>query len=260
MQNGEQIAILSDIHSNRYALQAVLADIARQGITRIYNLGDCVYGPLEPAQTADILMTTPIISIRGNQDRFLASPTDELMHNETYRRVIEQLTDKQQLWLLGLPVSMVIDDEIYACHGNDVQDDLPLIEKITASGVELRSDQELIEATQNIPYAVILCAHTHVPRTQYISNGTLIINPGSVGLPAYEDDLPFPHVMESGSPHAKYAILSKSDNKYHVNHRLVTYDWHTASAQAAEHHRPDWEYALLTGRHFAQATDTDHES
>ena len=45
---------------------------------------------------------------------------------------------------------------------------------------------------------------THIPRVVYLANGfKIVINPGSVGLPAYKDELPVVHKMESGTPHAK---------------------------------------------------------
>ena len=96
---------------------------------------------------------------------------------------------------------------------------------------------------------VILCAHSHVPRVVRAAD-RLIVNPGSVGLPAYTDDAPFPHAMESGSPHARYARLSResSDDAWRVEHVAVPYDWHAASAAARRHQRPDWAEWLLSGR------------
>jgi predicted phosphodiesterase len=52
-----KIAILSDIHGNLVALQAVLRDIAQQGVDQTVNLGDILSGPLNPAETADLLMS-----------------------------------------------------------------------------------------------------------------------------------------------------------------------------------------------------------
>ena len=45
MKNKRQVAVISDIHGNRRALEAVLDDIDGRGIDRIVNLGDCLYGP-----------------------------------------------------------------------------------------------------------------------------------------------------------------------------------------------------------------------
>ena len=54
---------------------------------------------------------------------------------------------------------------------------------------------------------LILCGHTHLPRVVALSSGQLVVNPGSVGLPAYADDAPVAHAMQTFSPHASYAIL-----------------------------------------------------
>jgi predicted phosphodiesterase len=49
------VAVLSDIHGNRWALEAVLDDISRRGIRDMVNLGDSLYGPLDPGGTAQIV-------------------------------------------------------------------------------------------------------------------------------------------------------------------------------------------------------------
>src|SRR5262245_29305781 len=63
------IAAIADVHGNTWALDAVLENIGRRGIEQIVNLGDCVYGSLDPAGTAAQLMDARIMSIAGNQDR-----------------------------------------------------------------------------------------------------------------------------------------------------------------------------------------------
>ena len=64
-----RLAVIADIHGNLLALEAVLAHIAARGITRIVNLGDCVSGPLCPAETAARLMALAMPTVRGNHDR-----------------------------------------------------------------------------------------------------------------------------------------------------------------------------------------------
>ena len=66
-----KIAIISDIHGNLLALQAVLADITRQGVDQTVNLGDSLSGPLQPAETADLLMAQGFPTIKGNHERQL---------------------------------------------------------------------------------------------------------------------------------------------------------------------------------------------
>ena len=64
-----RFAAIADIHGNLDALEAVLADIAREGITDVVNLGDHVSGPMEAAKTADLLRAQDFVTIRGDQDR-----------------------------------------------------------------------------------------------------------------------------------------------------------------------------------------------
>jgi hypothetical protein len=75
-----------------------------------------------------------------------------------------------------------------------------------------------------------------------------IVNPGSVGLQAFDDDLPMPHCVETGSPHARYALLEgRGDGRWTVTFRLVEYDWSAAAAAAEAAGRSDWAHALATG-------------
>ena len=73
-----KIAILSDIHGNLPALQAVLAEIDALGVDSIINVGDTLGGPLESARTADLLMSRGIPMIAGNHERqLLTLPPDK---------------------------------------------------------------------------------------------------------------------------------------------------------------------------------------
>jgi hypothetical protein len=78
-------------------------------------------------------------------------------------------------------------------------------------------------------------------------NNLLIVNPGSVGLQAYEDDFMEQHVSENGSPHARYAILDLQNGEWKVDQIAVRYDHHRAAQQASQNNRPDWAIALKTG-------------
>ncbi len=66
-----RLAILSDIHGNLPALEAVIADAEAQGCATFINLGDTLSGPLWPAETADFLMARDWPTIAGNHERQL---------------------------------------------------------------------------------------------------------------------------------------------------------------------------------------------
>ncbi|MGH2896718.1 MAG: metallophosphoesterase family protein, partial [Solirubrobacteraceae bacterium] len=91
------------------------------------------------------------------------------------------------------------------------------------------------------------CGHTHLPRLLPLADGTIVVNPGSVGLPAYADDTPWPHLMESGSPHARYALLRRRVAGWEVELRAISYPWDQAAATALARGREDWAVALQTG-------------
>ena len=95
--------------------------------------------------------------------------------------------------------------------------------------------------------SLILCGHTHLPRSARLDDGRLIVNPGSVGLQAYSDDRPFFHLMETGTPHAKYAIVEKIDGNWVSEHISVCYDWESAAAMAEANGRSDWIIPLKQG-------------
>ena len=92
----------------------------------------------------------------------------------------------------------------------------------------------------------MLCGHSHIPRVVEIQ-GSIIINPGSVGLPAYDDDLPEYHVVETGSAHARYAIIEYQTTIQSIEMIAVNYDYKIAVKQASKNNRSDWAEALNSG-------------
>jgi predicted phosphodiesterase len=239
------LAVIADVHGNRWALEAVLQDIDRRGIQQIVNLGDHLTGPLDPAGTADLLIERDMLSICGNDDRALFSPAQELSSSQRYTR--EQLTPAHLNWLRTLPATAVVADELFVCHG-DLFDAPYLLEQIEACGVCLRSTREIEASVAGIAQPVILCGHSHVPRTVSLTSGKLIVNPGSVGLPAYTMETPISYAMESGSSHARYALLYRMLHSWQVEHVQVPYSSEQAATVARGNQRSDWAEWLITGR------------
>lgn len=243
------LAVIADIHGNRWALEAVLQDIDRRGIQQIVNLGDHLTGPLDPAGTADLLLGRAMVSILGNDDRVLFSPDAQLSASQRYTR--DRLAPAQLDWLRVLPATTVFADELFLCHG-DLFDAPHLLEQVTTAGVFLRSTADIEASVADIAQPVIFCGHSHVPRTVALPSGKLIINPGSVGLPAYTEETveeaPIFHSMESGSPHARYAILHRMRDDWQVEHIQIPYDWNHAAHVAYSNQRPDWAGWISTGR------------
>jgi putative phosphoesterase len=243
----EQIAVIADIHGNTWALDAVLADIRRRGVARIVNLGDSVYGSLDPAGTAERLIDAGITSIAGNQDRDVFAPSDAVRRSLDHQFVTGRLSAAQIDWLRGQPPTYTIGD-VFCCHATPASDETYLLETVTEHGVFL-SDTATIQARLGeVRAEVVVCGHSHVPRTVWLPDGRLVVNPGSVGIPAYNEDLPYPHVMEAGSPHARYAVLTHQPGGWAIEHIAVLYPWGEAAATARRNGREDRATWIETGR------------
>lgn len=243
-----KFAAIADIHGNRLALDAVLADIDGQGIADILNLGDHFSGPLEAGRTADLLMERNFPSIRGNHDRWLIQRQPARM-GPSDRAAHDQLDARHLDWLRALPPTLVWRDEVFCCHATPTSDLRYWLERITDDGRTEHAPQEAIEAeAADTPYPLILCAHTHIPRAVRLTDGRMIVNPGSVGCPAYDDDHPIYHRVETRRPEASYAILEKSGNEWTATFRLVPYEHMAMSDLAKQNGRPEWASALATGR------------
>jgi putative phosphoesterase len=248
--NEGSIAVIADIHGNTWALDAVLKDIRRRNIENIVNLGDSVYGSLDPAGTLDRLMRSSIISISGNQDRIVFERDEEILASQDHQFVTSQMSEAQLRWFQSLPPTYTIDDVLF-CHGTPWSDETYLLETVTEHGVFLSATATIMAHLRGVEQAVVLCGHSHVPRIVRLSDGRLVVNPGSVGIPAYTDDLPFPHAMEAGSPHARYAVLSRQPEGWAVEQIAVPYAWDEAAAVARRNGREDRARWIESGRAYS---------
>ncbi|CAB5096409.1 metallophosphoesterase family protein [Burkholderia cenocepacia] len=242
-----KIAALSDIHGNLAALDAVLDDVRRRGADVIVNLGDIVSGALHPAETADRLIALDLPTVKGNHERQLLTGERDAMRLSD-RWAHDTLRADQFDWLAALPERLTLDGNVLMVHGTPDSDLVYFLETVTPDGCRAATPDEVAQRAGDTAASLILCGHTHVPRAARLDDGRLIVNPGSVGLQAYEDDLPHPHRIETGSPHARYAMVSRTAAGWNVEFHAVEYDWHTAAATAAARGRDDWTVALRTGR------------
>ncbi|RAK58212.1 metallophosphoesterase [Phenylobacterium deserti] len=246
-----RIAAISDIHGNLAALEAVLADIAARNVDVTVNLGDILSGPLQPVHTAERLMALGLPTIRGNHERQLLTQTRAQM-GPSDAFTWPQLQSKHREWLASLPTALELTPDVLLCHGTPASDLEYFLETVEPTGAREATEAEVATRAAGAPHALILCGHTHVPRVprvRRLTDGRLVVNPGSAGLPAYKDDRPWPHVSEAGSPHARYALCERgSDGAWNAEIVEVAYDWESAARTAEAHGRPDWAIALRTGR------------
>ncbi|WP_374338117.1 metallophosphoesterase [Leeia sp.] len=238
-----RIAVLSDIHGNLLALEAVVADLRRQGCDAVVNLGDTVSGPLQPQETAQFLMAQPgWVHVAGNHERQLLNLHPGSGPSDRYAR--EQLGEAELAWLAAQHHSQRLTDEVWLCHGSPGSDVTTLLQ----TGERPASPQEIEARLGHVSAELILCGHSHIPRNVRTRQGQWIVNPGSVGLQAYRDDHPWPHVVENGSPDARYALVERlAAGQWRVELRSVPYAHEAAAALAVQRQRLEWAQALRTG-------------
>jgi predicted phosphodiesterase len=258
-----KIAALSDIHGNIDALRAVLADVDREGADVVINCGDTLGGPLASARTADLLMARGVPMIAGNHERqLLTLPPDKLSASDAC--TASEINAQQRAWLATAPPNCWLADDVFVCHGTPTSDLQYWLETVTddfgrqgSRGVRAASAAEVLarmgsgEHTERA--TLVLCGHTHVPRVCAVAlpergRTITVVNPGSVGLPAYDDEHPHFHHIETGSPHARYALITRSAAGWDVQLRAVAYDVAPMAHLADQRGRADWSVALRTGR------------
>lgn len=178
-----RVAVLSDIHANLAALDAVLGEVRKDGIESLMLLGDYVGYYYEAAAVVDRLRDWPHQAIRGNHDRLLLEARNDEGVRNAYRikygggidAALEQLDAEAMAWLEGLPERLTLSlgtRAIELCHGSPfdpdayVYPDAPA-ELLARCGIEGRD--------------AVWMGHTHWP---FLRPGKpWLLNPGSVGQP-----------------------------------------------------------------------------
>jgi diadenosine tetraphosphatase ApaH/serine/threonine PP2A family protein phosphatase len=193
-------------------------------------------------------MDLDLPTVRGNHERQLLTLPPERMGCSD-RHAHDTIAARHREWLARLPLTLEVADGVLAFHGSPTDDLTYLLETVDESGARPATREEVTERLG--PFAdtpLLLCGHTHLQRSMRLPTDALVLNPGSVGWPAYDDDHPHPHVMEAGTPHARYALAERIDGRWTGAFRAVGYDWERAAVVAEGNQRPDVARALRTGR------------
>ncbi|HEX9381434.1 MAG TPA: metallophosphoesterase family protein [Gaiellaceae bacterium] len=209
--NGSSTALLYDIHGNLAALEAVLADAETAGATSYLLGGDyAAFGPW-PRETAELLESVPAVArIRGNAERWLREepevPADaQSLVNTALTAASESLGHALVARLYELPERAELDG-ILVCHGSPLAD-------IESFAPEAQPDEERMLAGE--AQRTILFGHSHQQFERPGPNGTLLVNPGSVGAPL------------DGDTRAAWAIYENGE----IGFRRTAYDVERAAAQ-----------------------------
>jgi putative phosphoesterase len=202
-----KVCVLSDIHSNLEAFQAVLKDMPK--VDAIICAGDFVGYGAEPNEVVELARSKEMRAVQGNHD-YGAIARDQSGFNPIAAQALlwtsEKLRKDNVRYLRGLPEQLNLTlggKRVLVVHGSPRD---PLFEYVFPEV----SNQELFRLTKDVAADVVILGHTHAPMTRMIQ-GKLIVNPGSVGQPRDRD------------PRASYVILNIGE-EVEVDQRRVQYD------------------------------------
>lgn len=241
-----RIAIVSDIHGNLAALEAVAADIRMRGIETVFNLGDSLSGPLLPQETADFLIASGWTSLAGNHERQLLERRPG-RGEASDRHAATRLDARAFDWIRSLPVVLRRGD-LLLCHGTPDSDVDWLLERIAHGTLVIDDEAAILSRLGDEQARVVACGHSHVPRLLDAAGGRLLLNPGSVGLQAYRGSQPLPYAVHGATPDARYAVLEPMGGAWQAQLLAVPYDHMRMARLAGRNGFPDWEAALASGR------------
>lgn len=213
-----KIAVISDIHANTLALEAVLKQINSLGADKIFCLGDILMAGYDPNGTAKIILGLDNLEIiQGNTDKMVAYFSQELLEkakskfpcmgyaleddlkiiDEKYKDFVRNLPENRYIEINGLKIQLV--------HGSPRQQDENIYPNLALDDVE--------KMVENSNADLILCGHTHIPCGYSLNSGKTVVNVGSVGRSMTEDKMPY------------WAMLEINDNgTFQIEHKSVKYD------------------------------------
>ncbi|RJF69488.1 metallophosphoesterase family protein [Rhodopseudomonas palustris] len=243
-----RIAVLSDIHGNLPALEAVIKDIAAARVDQIYNLDDCLSGPLWPSETADLLLALGWPTLAGNHERqMLSVGAADVDSSDGFAAA--RIEGRHRNWLAGLPARMEPIPSVLFCHGAPTSDADYWLHTGRPGAMLKASETDISRHATH--HRLAFCGHSHAARCVELPDGRIIANPGSVGLPAYDDDPIVPDLPDPQGPRSRYLIAALGEGGFwRVDLRAVAYDFETAARRAEQLGRLGWARTLRTGRRF----------
>lgn len=181
-------AVISDIHGNLRALEAVQAEIEGLGVDEIVVAGDVLPGPF-PAETLDRILEVgrPIRFIHGNGDRNVlrALRGQDLAEispafHEWIRWNAAQLTSNHAETIAGWPSILTFESalgSVFVCHATPRND--------TDVFFRRTSEEALLPLFEPVAEPIVVCGHTHLPFDRHVGRHR-VLNSGSVGMPNAE--------------------------------------------------------------------------
>ncbi|MGY2895996.1 metallophosphoesterase family protein [Deinococcus sp. UYEF24] len=231
-----KIAVFGDVHGNRFALEAVVADIERHAPDAWVNLGDQVFGGADPAGVwhlqQQLKVKYGVLEVRGNTDERLGEVITETTEKRAMLEWLHQtLPEGTGPYVAALPTNVTLaNGAVLAAHGtpDSAWKYLLLDEKRWAS------DALVLERLGDIGEArVVVVGHSHQEHLRQIG-GLTVVNVGAVSR------------QKDGSPLARWVLLEDEGEVWNVSFRRVAYDLEAAATWAEQHaHKGVQEAAQL---------------
>ncbi|AWN24608.1 metallophosphoesterase [Deinococcus irradiatisoli] len=221
-----RVAVLSDVHGNAFALEAVLEEVREAAPDAILNLGDQIEGAADPAQAYALQAALGAVEVRGNNEEKLWPGGRRTPLSREYGAWLEpQLPAEALAHLAALPLCARLD-EVYLCHGTpqSAWESLLWVWQAGTDGGFYRSrdPRELRRLVAPLGAAVVVCGHTHRPGSTRVGD-TLVVNSGAVS-----DQV-------DGDPRARWTLLERRAGHWSTDFRAVTYDVAGAVAWARQY-------------------------
>lgn len=229
-----QIAILSDIHGNIDALDAVLADARQRGAERLFVCGDITGYYYDTAQVWDKILLWDVAMCHGNHETIFSewisgTPAQQesirIKYGSSYKIALETMkkNDIDKLLSLSHPVSIQVDGvNFLLSHGAPWNEDAYMYPDMK------EEDRKKVESYSK-EYDVIVMGHTHY-QFCHENNNFLILNPGSVGQPRSGKEARVCYARAQwalyDTKNRKYSLMTSTYDPSHIFEQVDHYDPH----------------------------------
>lgn len=231
-----RIAVISDIHSNVYALNKVLEDVQKRNVDMIVCTGDLVGYGTRPNEVISKIKEEKILTIMGNYDEAIGNfkiicgcdypdPKDAEKAGLSMHFTGQETTEENKAYLRNLPTEATFNfngKTIRFVHGST----RVINEYLKENSKE--ADEVMSELVEDI----LVCGHTHIPYAKYYGE-KLLVNAGSVGKP------------KTNRPDANYVIIEITGSNVDVEIVEVTYDFEKIAKEIEENEILPNDFARL---------------